>query len=200
MVRRNFTSFALLLFNIIMQFSNHFNTMKKHTYTLFSLLALLIVISGCSNGDLKQRVSDLEGRVAALEAKNNPVRPTANPATPQTQPDVKPDGPLPAFSFVEEEFDFGTIQEGDVVEHTFKFKNVGEAPLIISNARATCGCTVPKWPNEPRPVGGEGEILVRFDSKNKKGNQNKTITLTANTYPTTNKIRIKALVAQEAEG
>jgi len=173
----------------------------KKINLLFTIVAA-VLISSCSSGDLEKRVSDLEGRVAALEAKNKPVRPTAasnntNNNTPQ--PEVKPEGPLPKIDFTKEEHDFGTIKEGDIVEHTFTFKNVGEAPLIISNARATCGCTVPQWPKEPIPVGEEGEILVRFNSRNKKGNQNKTVTLTANTYPSANKIRIKANVLKEGE-
>ena len=68
--------------------------------------------------------------------------------------------------------------------------------LIISSATASCGCTVPEWPKEPIPVGEEGEIAVRFNSAKKPGVQNKTITITANTYPKINRLRIKANVAK----
>ena len=166
----------------------------------------VLVFSSCT-GDLEERVRDLEGRVVALETQmkieGSPSanRPTAS-ATPQpkaAEPEVKPDGPLPSFAFETEEHDFGTITDGDIVEKVFKFTNTGEAPLIISNATATCGCTVPRWPKEPVAVGETGEIQVRFNSRNKVGIQNKTITITANTYPSVNKLRIKANVLK-AEG
>ena len=164
----------------------------------------VLVFSGCT-GDLEERIRDLEGRVIVLETQLNGGatinKPTAT-STPQpktAEPEVKPDGPLPAFSFVAEDHDFGTINDGDIVEKIFKFTNTGDAPLIISNATATCGCTVPKWPKEPIAVGETGEIQVRFNSRNKVGIQNKTVTITANTYPSANKLRIKANVLK-AEG
>ena len=72
---------------------------------------------------------------------------------------------------------FGEIIQGDTVEHTFKFKNVGTAPVKILSARGSCGCTVPKYPREAIAAGGEGEIFVRFRSAGKSGRQNKTVTL-----------------------
>lgn len=173
--------------------------MRKRNYLW--MLAAVVLLASC-NGNLEERVRDLEGRVAVLEAQNNPVnRPVANnqPQAQPAEPEVKPEGPLPVIQFAEESFDFGNINDGDIVEHTFKFKNTGEAPLIISNATATCGCTVPQWPKEPIPVGGEGEILVRFNSKNKPGRQAKTVTVTANTYPSANKVRINANVLKASE-
>ena len=87
-------------------------------------------------------------------------------------------------------WDFGTIQQGDSPEFSFKFKNTGNEPMIISNAKGSCGCTVPKWPKEPIAPGATGEINVKFNSKGKKGSQNKTVTLTANTTPPTTKLRV----------
>ncbi len=107
---------------------------------------------------------------------------------------------LPHFEFVEEVKDFGEITQGEVVSTTFKFKNVGEADLIISSAKASCGCTVPEWPKEPIKPGAESSIDVRFDSNGKKGLQNKTITLVANTKPNTKVIALKGkILAPEAE-
>ena len=87
-------------------------------------------------------------------------------------------------------WDFGTIVQGDEPEFTFTFKNTGSEPMIISNAKGSCGCTVPQWPKEPIAPGDTGEINVKFSSKNKKGAQNKTVTLTANTTPPTTKLRV----------
>lgn len=170
--------------------------MKKLNYLW--MLAAVILFSSCGASEKDKQIAELQGRLAALESQNTQARPVANNATP-AEPEVKPEGPLPSFEWTEEEHDFGTITDGDIVEHTFKFKNTGEAPLIISNAKATCGCTVPNWPKEPIPVGEEGEILVRFNSRNKPGNQNKTVTITANTYPSSNRVRIRANVLK-AEG
>ena len=87
-------------------------------------------------------------------------------------------------------WNFGTIQQGDTPEFTFTFTNTGNEPMIISNAKGSCGCTVPQWPKEPIAPGETGEINVKFSSKNKKGSQNKTVTLTANTTPPTTKLRV----------
>ena len=94
----------------------------------------------------------------------------------------------------QEEHNFGQIRDGDIVSHTFRFTNSGEAPLIISKATAACGCTVPQWPKQPIPVGGSGEIQVQFDSSNKPGMQNKVVTITANTESKVKKLLIRAQV------
>ncbi|HKK78476.1 MAG TPA: DUF1573 domain-containing protein [Phaeodactylibacter sp.] len=104
------------------------------------------------------------------------------------------------ISFEEDTYDFGTIVEGKIIEHTFKFTNTGKAPLIISNARSTCGCTIPKWPKKPIPPGEMGEIRVRFDSKGKKNAQNKPVTITANTYPNTTRVFLKGNVTPVVSG
>lgn len=166
--------------------------MKK----VFLILFVGAVVASCSNKETEARIARLEGKVAELEAKNGSARtaPSSPAATAVSQPEVKPDGPLPSFEFTEEEYDFGTINEGDIVDHVFTFTNSGEIPLIISSATASCGCTVPQWPKEPIPVGGSGEIKVQFNSRKKPGIQNKTVTITANTFPKISRLKIKANV------
>ena len=127
------------------------------------------------------------------ETKNG-VKTTPAAPTSAKEPDVMPDGPLPTFKFSEESFDFGTITEGDVVDHVFSFVNEGDAPLIISSATASCGCTVPVWPKAPIAPGEQAEIKVQFNSRSKPGIQNKTVTVTANTYPKVTRLKIKANV------
>ncbi len=93
------------------------------------------------------------------------------------------------------EFDFGTINEGDKVEHVFKFKNIGKkADLVIVHAQASCGCTVPEWTKEPIKVGQTGEIKIVFNSTGKPGEQRKTVTLTTNTETGHEEINFKANV------
>lgn len=161
---------------------------------LASLLVALIglTIAGCTNSELESRISRLEGRVAELEGQGTANNRTLSKPAKKTEPEVKPEGPLPSFKFNEELHDFGKINEGDVVEHIFVFENTGDAPLSIASAQGSCGCTVPEWPKEPIGVGEKGEIKVKFNSKKKPGIQNKTVTITANTYPTKTKIKIKA--------
>lgn len=93
-----------------------------------------------------------------------------------------PDGKA-KFEFVEEVHDFGEIVQGERVSYTFKFKNIGEADLIINSVKASCGCTAPDFDKEPVAPGEEGNINVTFDSSNREGNQYKKITVDANTEP-----------------
>ncbi|WP_035727684.1 DUF1573 domain-containing protein [Eisenibacter elegans] len=104
-----------------------------------------------------------------------------------------------AISFAESSHDFGMIGAQDVVKHVFVFTNSGDAPLIINNAQADCGCTVPKWPREPIAPGASGEIEVEFSAVGKSGNQMKRITLYANTDPATTQLTIKANINTTAD-
>lgn len=91
--------------------------------------------------------------------------------------------PPTAIQYDNDKFNFGVVDEGEVVKHVFKFKNTGSEPLVISNAKGSCGCTVPTWPKEAVPPGGTGEIKVEFNSKGKPGQQSKKVTVVANTNP-----------------
>ena len=167
--------------------------MKVLKYTLPAIVLGTMV--GCTNSKLERRIDKLEGRVAALEAANGISSSSApTPDNYDTAQETKPEGPLPAFAFSEESHDFGTIEEGELVEHIFTFTNSGESPLIISNAAGSCGCTVPEYPKDPIGIGESGQIKVKFNSSGRPGMQNKTVTLTANTYPTETILSIKANV------
>lgn len=100
----------------------------------------------------------------------------------------------PVFEFEEEVHDFGEIEEGIVAEYNFVFKNTGDSPLIITSAQGSCGCTVPNPPKEPIAPGATGEIKVSFNSAGRAGNQQKTVTINANTTPGTKILRISAQV------
>ncbi len=106
-------------------------------------------------------------------------------------------GKFPAITFEESQFDFGTIDQGTAVEHIFKFKNTGEAPLMIVNAKSSCGCTVPEYPKEPIAPGDEGQLLVKFNGSG-QNQVSKTVTLTTNTKAGTETLTIKAFVTPKA--
>ena len=99
-----------------------------------------------------------------------------------------------SISFDETEHDFGKINEGQIAEHTFKFKNSGTSPLVVRNATASCGCTIPEWTKEPIQPGGEGKILVKYNSSGKEGAITKTVSVFANTSPEETLLTITANV------
>lgn len=85
------------------------------------------------------------------------------------------------ISFDKTEHDFGVINEGEVVETSFVITNTGKVDLVITDAFATCGCTVPDWPKEPIKPKEKGILKVAFDSNGRQNKQQKTITLVTNT-------------------
>lgn len=100
--------------------------------------------------------------------------------------------------FEEEVFDFGELPEGPKVETEFSFKNTGTEPLIITNAKGSCGCTVPIWPKEPILPGENGVIKVVYNTARRPGNFTKTITLTSNASTPTKVIKIRGKVVKES--
>ncbi|MAU72153.1 MAG: hypothetical protein CML04_08660 [Pseudozobellia sp.] len=100
---------------------------------------------------------------------------------------------VPVMSFEKEEHDFGTIEQGTPQETIFKFTNTGNAPLIITSATSSCGCTVPDPPKEPIAPGDTGELLVKFNGSG-QNQVTKTITVNANTEKGSELLRIKAFV------
>jgi hypothetical protein len=80
-------------------------------------------------------------------------------------------------------YDFGTVNEGDVITKAFSFTNTGTAPLLITEAKSTCGCTIPHWPREAIPPDSSGVVLVNFNTIHRTGAQLKEVTIFANTFP-----------------
>lgn len=108
---------------------------------------------------------------------------------------------LPVMTFDKSEHDFGSIAQGAPQETVFKFTNTGNAPLIITNATSSCGCTIPEYPkNTPIAPGETGELLVKFNGTG-QNQVTKSITVNANTEKGTEVLRIKAFVnPKPAEG
>jgi len=106
--------------------------------------------------------------------------------------------PTTTMTFTENSHDFGEVALKSSNEHIFKFTNSGDVPLVINNASATCGCTVPEWPKEPIAPGADGEIKVVFKPKdNQAGSvQNKTVTIKANLPGGSTQLNISASVAK----
>ncbi|HPE43356.1 MAG TPA: DUF1573 domain-containing protein [Bacteroidales bacterium] len=144
-------------------------------FRLIALLMWILIGFGCNNSD--QKVSG--------ELVRNPK--TASTKDKST--------PMPAISFDRTEHDFGKLIQGEKVSYIFKFKNAGNAPLLISKVSASCGCTASKYPKEPVAPGEEAKLEVTFDSSGQRGIQNKTITVLTNTQPQSTTLRLKAQVS-----
>jgi hypothetical protein len=159
-------------------------------FVWLALLSYNVLSSGASSSTIAQAraiSSNPSGEQAAIKPTNTQTQPQQA----QQQPEVDP-AKAATLILKEKAFDFGPLQEGEKVEHVFEFTNTSSNPLTISNAKGSCGCTVPEWPKEPIAPGKKGEIKVKYDSKGKKGLQNKTVTLTANTIPSNTTLTIKA--------
>jgi hypothetical protein len=132
--------------------------------------------------------------LAFLASCNSAVDRIESTSSEQTEVNNAMSEELPVMTFEEMFHDFGDVSEGQVVNHTFKFKNEGEGPLIISNAQGSCGCTVPQWPRQPIAPGETGEIKVSFNSQGRAGKQDKRVTLTTNAMPQTTVLNITSMV------
>lgn len=115
-------------------------------------------------------------------------------ATAAIAQEAKPNPNAPVFKFQEELFDFGDIPEGPQVTHEFKFKNVGKEPLVLSNVKASCGCTTPSWPKEPVLPGKEAAVTATYNTQGRVGPFTKAISITSNASEATKVITIKGNV------
>lgn len=151
-------------------------------------VASVFALGSCDNAT--SRIESGDNNTAAVNYNVN-EQPTANEGV--SAGDVASEGTA-RFEFNEMEHNFGDVVEGKTVSTVFTFTNTGDAPLIISNAAGSCGCTVPEWPRRPIAPGESGEMKVSFSSANKSGDQQKTVTITANTVPQTTVLKIRANV------
>lgn len=154
--------------------------MLKYIQTLVCVAVIAAFAVSCQSGnsdvrDAARENIDANAVQPANQAQNPNIQQPATPAVPA--------GPTTSMSFDQTTFDFGTVNEGEMVSHTYKFTNTGNETLVLSDAKGSCGCTVPKWPREPIAPGASADITVEFNSKNKKGKRNQKVTITANTNP-----------------
>ncbi len=145
-----------------------------HMKTITSVLVLALALTSCKD----KAVETIE------TAAKTPVESTAQ--TPSTQ--------LPVMTFEKTTHDFGTIKEGEAQQTVFTFTNTGSAPLIITNATSSCGCTVPDYPkNTPIAPGDSGQLTVNFNGTG-MNKVTKTIRVEANTASGFENIKIEAFI------
>lgn len=127
----------------------------------FLLVATLLVATSCNVRN---------NNATVVDEKIGTTQPTENMAPTTVQ-------------LLDSVYDFGKIKDGQIVEFSYRFKNTGDKPLVITNAIASCGCTVPEKPEQPILPGEIGFIKVKFNSENRVGQTHKTVTVTANVDP-----------------
>ncbi len=134
------------------------------------LIVLLVLFAGCRLTDHSER----DANEVSTELLNFPA---------SGYQDVDPED-LPQLTFDNPHADMGRVIQGARVDEVYTFTNTGGSPLVISDVRSTCGCTVGKdWPKDPIAPGEVGTISVSFDSEGRSGRQEKTVTVVANTTP-----------------
>lgn len=175
----------------------HLNLLKlmierfMSTKNLIVVFILGLLFANCGSDTKAGKGSAKVVEEINVDSKNSVADIIRNP--------VSADGPMDTvnvakMTFEEMTYNFGKVKEGKVINHVFKFTNSGKVPLVITHAKSTCGCTVPKWPEEPIDPGKTGEINVKFDTKGKKSFQDKPVTITSNTYPAQTVLHLKGHV------
>lgn len=149
--------------------------MKQHYFYTF---ALIILFSSC----------DIRKKDMSSEKKS---------ATASTE--TKTDLPPTSAQIIDSVYDFKKVKEGDIVEYNYRFKNTGANPLVITEAQASCGCTVPEKPEHPIAPGEIGFIKVKFNSDHRPGETHKTITITSNARPEFPVLLLKGTVIGKTE-
>ena len=140
--------------------------MKK----IFIAVALLATLVSCTNNESKNE--DVENTTEVVSATED----------------------LGIIEFENPVFEFGTVKEGAVVDHVFKFKNTGKAPVILAQVSASCGCTTPDYTKDPILPGKEGEIKVSFNSQGQVGLQQKIVTIASNAETPAMTVQLKGTV------
>ncbi len=156
-----------------------FYAMKIKKYVLTILTAAGIALASCDNNKPAKVSTDAisitasadSGRAAAEAGKRKPV-----------------------ITFEKVLHDFGRITQGEKAEYSFRFTNTGDGDLLIANAYASCGCTVPEFSREPIAPGKAGFIKVTFDSDKREDRFEKLVTVLANTASPETKLTITGFV------
>ena len=154
--------------------------------TLLAIIAITVVISTffMKGNNSRPRRS----------ANNQTITTPIPDAVKQKQSEVPPQpvGPITAILFSKMDHDFGSVNQDSENQYNFSFKNTGIEPLLISNAKGSCGCTIPKYPTGPIAPGESALIEVVYKPGKQRGKQQKTVTITANTNPPQTQLKIMA--------
>lgn len=136
--------------------------------------------------------------IALIEISGISTTALFNKHQPGQMADAKPAGlPKTHIEFEETHHSFGQVRNGDKVQHVYRFKNTGDKPLLISKVEAGCGCTAPSFTNAPVAPGATGEITIAFNSTNRGGYQEKSVTVHSNAQESVMKLTFDADVSPD---
>ncbi|AUC83972.1 hypothetical protein CW731_01105 [Polaribacter sp. ALD11] len=153
--------------------------MKKITF-LFAFLVGTTFMVSCGNGSASTKIN--KSNLNTAKSRDAEIKKG-----------------VASISLDKKEYDFGTVNEGDIVETIFKVTNSGKTDLVITNATGSCGCTVPVWPKAPIKPGQTGEVGVKFNTSGKPNRQMKTVTLTTNTESGREVLTLRGSVTPKAK-
>ena len=144
--------------------------------------------------DLKDEaiLSNNTYNIATPKTSNTNNKAVENLIKPAPFTESKPKLPPSKISFNEYTHSFGDVKQKTENAYDFVFTNTGDKPLVISDAKGSCGCTVPDYPKQPILPGETGKISVVYSSRTSVGHQEKNVTITANTSPEKTIIKISA--------
>lgn len=161
--------------------------------TLSTLALAAFFMAACNSSDSANTENgNQEPAQTQQEAPQIDPGTVNNPMTSE-QPEADPNDPtLPVLSFEKDMYEFPqTIKEGEKVRYSFKFTNTGKSDLIISDATAPCGCTIPSYSKEPIAPGATGKIDVEYNSEGRgEGRHEKSVRVTSNSIPKVKELRI----------
>lgn len=154
----------------------------------YLIIPVLALMTACNNsGTTKATTTGTDSNKLSASVVNNPH--TANGL------DANVANSKPVLDFKDTLHDFGSIHVDEVVQYEFSFANTGKGPLIISNAQASCGCTVADYPHDPILPGQSGVMKVTFSSAGKSGHQEKSVAVHTNTVRGIHMLYIQADIA-----
>lgn len=160
-----------------------------------NLLFIASLIVAFSFTSCKENTTDAN---ANANVSDNAATAAGTTATSSSSISTNETGEYPVMTFEKTEHDFGTLAQGTNVEHLFTFTNTGSAPLVISDAKGSCGCTVPQFTREPIQPGQKGELLVKFNGTG-QNQRSIAVNITTNTQKVTERVTIKAFVEPAAQ-
>lgn len=162
------------------------------------LLGIIACLSIVACKEAEKKASTTTAEATPPDSANKTTQVAANVAT-NPEPGVD-SANLTTVEWIDsQDKDFGKIKEGQVLEVSFKFKNTGTKPLVISNVRAQCGCTVPETPKEPIAPGATGVIKAAFNSSGRLGLNTKEVYMDANTDPGTSVLKFNVEVIKSGK-
>jgi hypothetical protein len=151
---------------------------------IFIILSIFVFHS-CQNKEGEdKKVTEIRTQGPISDIVRNPVTADGNEDTIN----------VAKITFEKTLYDFGTVKVGAIVEQEFRFTNTGKIPLLINDCRSTCGCTVPEWPKHAIMPGEGGTITVRFNTEGRKYDQDRPVTVIANTFPKNTIVRLRGHV------